>query len=106
MSGDPVEAQTLTDLVAYQEGSIVSRKLLAGRAGSVTLFAFAEGESLSEHTTPYDALVSVLEGTARVTIEGRPFDVEAGQAIVLPANRPHAVEATTRFKMSLTMLRS
>src|SRR5262249_34912708 len=96
---------SLAQLAAYQETSIVSRQLLKRDGGNVTLFAFAAGQGLSEHTAPFDALVHVLEGEAEVTIAGRPFRVKAGEAIVMPAQRPHALRAVTAFKMVLTMIR-
>ena len=105
---EPAEPQVvrLADLVAYQDGSVVSRKLLKKDAGNVTLFAFAAGQSLSEHTAPFDALVQVLDGEATVRIAGKPYRLAAGDAIVMPANRPHALDAVTPFKMALTMIRS
>ncbi|MBC7187847.1 MAG: cupin domain-containing protein [Calditrichaeota bacterium] len=96
----------LTGLVQYQPAAIVSRAIVQAAGGSVTLFAFDEGQHLSEHTAPFDALVHVLEGAARVVISGVAHRVEAGQAILMPANKPHAVQAQQRFKMVLTMIRS
>jgi quercetin dioxygenase-like cupin family protein len=105
---DPAEPEVvrLADLVSYQAGSVVSRQLLKKEAGNVTLFAFAAGQSLSEHTAPFDALVQVLDGEATVTVAGRPYSLRTGDAIVMPANRPHALDAVTPFKMALTMIRS
>jgi len=97
---------TLLDLVAYQEGSVVSRTILNKKTGTVTLFAFDEGQSLSEHTAPYDALVCLLDGKAEVTISGKPHNITSGEIILMPANEPHAVKATAKFKMMLTMVRS
>ena len=99
-------ALTPLDLAAYQDGAVVSRTLLKRGGGTVTLFAFDEGQSLSEHTTPFDAIAHVLEGEALVTIAGTPLAVPAGQMVLMPANQPHAVMATTRFKMLLTMMRT
>ena len=96
----------LSSLVSYSEGSVVSRTLISHKAGTVTLFAFDEGTSLSEHTAPYDALLHVLEGEAEVAIVGVSSVVGKGEAIVLPAGKPHAVLALRRFKMLLTMIRS
>jgi quercetin dioxygenase-like cupin family protein len=93
-------------LAAYQEGAVVSRTLLKRAGGTVTLFAFDEGQALSEHTTPFDAIAHVLEGEARITIAGTPLTMSAGEMILMPAHQPHAVMATTRFKMLLTMIRS
>lgn len=96
----------LADLAQYQEGSVVSRQITKADAGNVTLFAFDAGQELSEHTAPFDALVHILDGEAEVRISGQPFQVHAGQAIILPANEPHALKATARFKMLLTMIRA
>ncbi len=93
-------------LVAYQDGSIVSRTILKDKAGTITLFAFATGEALSEHETPYEAYIQVLDGQATITIDGAEHLVDAGQMIHLPANVPHAVRADQSFKMMLTMIRS
>lgn len=104
-----VQVSTLLDLaslVAYQEGAVVSRQITKADSGNVTLFAFDAGQVLSEHTAPFDALVHVLEGQAEVHIGGQPFALKAGQAIVMPANVPHALNAITPFKMLLTMIRS
>lgn len=95
----------LTDLAEYQEGAVVSRQILTMKTGTVTLFAFEEGQGLSEHTAPFDALVLVLDGEAEVEIAGSPYFVKQGQAIVMPANQPHALRAKERFKMLLTMIR-
>lgn len=102
----PGEKADLASLVAYQPGSIVSRTLVEDKAGTVTLFAFDEGQGLSEHTAPYDALLQLLEGAAEVAIAGKRSPLEAGEIIVLPAGKPHAVRASTRIKMLLTMIRS
>ena len=93
-------------MAAYQEGAIVSRQITKAEAGNVTLFAFDAGQELSEHTAPFDALVHVLDGTAEIRISGQPYQVQAGQAIIMPANEPHAVKAGQRFKMLLTMIRA
>ncbi|MEA2207103.1 MAG: hypothetical protein QOE77_3879 [Blastocatellia bacterium] len=98
--------QSLTGLLQYQNGSIVSRVLLKNQGGTVTLFAFDEGEGLSEHTAPFAALVLVIDGEAEVEIAGKAHRVSSGETITLPANVPHAVRAATRFKMMLTMLRA
>ena len=94
----------LAELVDYQPGSIASRMLVFKHAGTITLFAFDEGEGLPEHTAPYDAIVTVLEGTARVTIRDKEFTLKTGQVIVMPASIPHAVHAVSRFKMQLVMI--
>jgi len=94
------------DLVGYQEGAVVSRTLVNQKTGTVTLFAFDAGQELSEHTAPYDALAQVLDGETEISIAGQPFRLKAGDAIIMPANDPHAVKAVTKFKMMLTMIRS
>jgi quercetin dioxygenase-like cupin family protein len=96
----------LADLAAYQEGSVVSRQIMKAEAGNVTLFAFDTGQELSEHTSPFDALVEILDGEAEILISGQPFQVQSGQAIILPAEQPHALKAMKRFKMLLTMIRA
>jgi quercetin dioxygenase-like cupin family protein len=100
------EILRLGDLVNYQDGAVVSRTLVKHQTGTITMFAFDAGQGLSEHTAAFDALVQMIEGSAEITISGKPFHVEGGQAILLPANQPHAVTALTRFKMLLTMIRS
>jgi quercetin dioxygenase-like cupin family protein len=106
MPADAPTAQPLADLAAFQPGSIVSRMLLKNKAGSVTLFAFAEGEGLSEHTAPFDALAVVTDGTAEITIAGAHHAVGAGEALRLPADVPHAVHAPSDVRMLLIMLRA
>jgi quercetin dioxygenase-like cupin family protein len=103
---EPAQKKNLASLVSYQSGSVVSRTIINRRAGTMTLFAFDQGEGLSEHTAPYDALLHVLEGEAQVTVSGETSEVKEGEAIVLPAGKPHAVNATKRFKMLLTMVRA
>jgi quercetin dioxygenase-like cupin family protein len=93
------------DLLDYQEGSIVSRTLIDKKTGTVTLFAFDEGQGLSEHTAPFDALVHIIDGEADIIISGRAIQVKGGEMVVMPANEPHALKALTRFKMILIMIR-
>ena len=93
-------------LAAYQEGAVVSRTLLKRGGGTVTLFAFDEGQALSEHTAPFDAIAHVIEGEAVITISGTPLTLRTGDMVLMPANQPHAVHAPSRFKMLLTMIRS
>jgi quercetin dioxygenase-like cupin family protein len=100
------EVQNLSSLVDYQTGSVVSRQITKSDVGNVTLFAFDVGQELSEHTVPYDALVHVLDGQAEVRISGKPFLLSSGDAILMPANEPHALKAVQRFKMLLTMIRA
>lgn len=102
---EPAKKQSLSSLVSYEAGSVVSRTIINRGAGTVTLFAFDEGEGLSEHTAAYDALLYILEGQASVTVSGVSNEMAAGEAIVLPAGKPHAIRATARFKMLLTMIR-
>ena len=93
------------DFVAYQDGAVVSREIIKKPAGTVSLFAFDAGQGLSEHAAPFDALVHVLDGEAEITISGRTHVMKAGDLILMPANEPHALRATSRFKMLLTMIR-
>ncbi|MBI1854635.1 MAG: cupin domain-containing protein [Chloroflexi bacterium] len=96
----------MADLAVYQEGSVVSRQITKAEAGNVTLFAFDAGQELSEHTAPFDALAHVLDGEAEISISGKAYALSAGDAIVMPANEPHAVRAPKKFKMLLTMIRA
>lgn len=96
----------LADLVSYQEGSVVSRTLINKNIGTVTLFAFDENQGLSEHTAPYDALVCIIDGEAEVYISGKLHQLKTNEAIMMPANQPHALKASKRFKMMLVMIRS
>src|SRR5438874_9098888 len=100
------EVKPLSGLLQYQDGAVVSRVLLKNKGGTVTLFAFDVGEGLSEHTAPFDALVVVTDGEADIEIAGESFKVRQGETITLPANRPHAVKAATKFKMLLIMIRA
>jgi quercetin dioxygenase-like cupin family protein len=100
------EAVKVADFVSYQEGSIVSREIVRKPTGTVTLFAFDQGQSLSEHTAPFDALVQILEGEVEITIVGKPNKLEGGDMILMPAQQPHALRALQRSKIILTMIRS
>lgn len=102
----PTTPAALSGLVQFQPDSVVSRTLLNKPVGSVTLFAFGRGQSLSEHSAPYDALLHVVEGQAEVTVSGQTYTVKSGEVILLPANQPHAVNALAEFKMLLTMIRA
>lgn len=104
MNSDP-EVWSLVDLVQYQDGSVVSRTLVKKSTGTVTIFAFDAGESLSEHTAPYDALAYLIDGQVQISIQGHPFNLKAGEMLRLPANQPHAVHATQRCKLMLIMIR-
>ncbi|AIY89146.1 cupin domain-containing protein [Geoglobus acetivorans] len=101
-----LEVYRLKDLVSYQENSIVSRTIVDRETGTVTLFAFDEGQGLSEHTAPFDAMVYVVEGEVEVKISGKPYRLKEGDMIVMPANEPHALKAVTKFKILLVMVRS
>ncbi|MHC4426969.1 MAG: cupin domain-containing protein [Planctomycetota bacterium] len=100
------KAQNLAELVQYSDDSIVSKTILDKPIGTITLFAFDKSQSLSEHTAPYDAVVQILEGCAKLTIGGEDVKVSAGQIIIMPGNVPHAVAAEEKFKMLLTMIRA
>jgi len=104
LPGDQVAKAS--ELVNYQDGAVVSREIVKRPTGSVTLFAFDEGQGLSEHTAPFDALVQVLEGEAEISITGQPHRLQGGEMILMPAGQPHALKALKRFKMILTMIRS
>lgn len=99
-------ALTLAEQVDYQAGAVVSRTLIDKKIGTLTLFAFDDGQGLSEHTAPYDAFVQIVDGAADVTIAGKRHRVTAGQMIIMPANLPHALRAAGRFKMLLVMIRA
>lgn len=96
----------LSRLIAYQEGAVVSREIIQRTAGTVTLFAFDEGQGLSEHTAPFDALVIVTDGEAEIAVAGRKSAVPAGHIMPLPAGKPHSLKAVKKFKMLLVMIRS
>lgn len=95
----------LNTYISYQDGSVVSREVLRNASGTSTLFAFAEGQGLSEHTTPFDALVLIVDGEAEITVDGKATIVKQGEFIHMPANHPHALHAHTPFKMLLTMMK-
>jgi quercetin dioxygenase-like cupin family protein len=99
------EVFTLQDLVGYQAGAVVSRTIVQQKNGTVTSFAFDRGQGLSEHTAPFDALVYILDGEAAIAISGREFRLKAGEAVIMPAGEPHALQGVTRFKMLLIMIK-
>ena len=101
LSGKILEPE---NLIAYQEGSVVSRMIAYKKSGTITLFAFDAGEGLSEHTAPFDAIAIIIDGEAEITIEGTDFHLTKDQMIIMPANRPHALHAKQRFKMMLVMI--
>jgi quercetin dioxygenase-like cupin family protein len=102
---DMTKAINLKDLAAYQEHSVVSREIIRKPAGTMTVFAFDQGEGLSEHTAPFDAVVYMLEGEAEITIDKIPHAVKEGQIIIMPANKSHALKATAKYKMLLVMIK-
>ena len=102
----PTQPSKLAELVSYQDGAIVSKTLIKKKTGTVTLFAFDAGEELSEHTAPFDALVHLIDGEAEITLSGKILQLKAGEMILLPANQPHALHASKKFKMLLTMIKS
>lgn len=99
------QALTLATFVEYADGAVVSKTLLDKKAGTLTLFSFAQGQGLSEHTAPYDATVLVVDGEATLVIDGTPVKATAGQMVIMPAGIPHSVRAEQRFKMLLIMIR-
>lgn len=96
---------TLKDLAQYQDRSVVSREIIQKLTGTMTVFAFDKGEGLSEHTAPFDAAVYILEGEAEIRIDGKPYSVKEGEMIIMPAHKPHALRAVTRYKMLLVLIR-
>jgi len=100
------EILNLAEIVSYQEGSVVSRQITKTETGNVTLFAFDAGQELSEHTAPFDALAHIVDGEAEIIISGKSHHLKMGDAIIMPADEPHAVKAPGPFKMLLTMIRN
>ncbi len=100
------EAGNLAGLVDYQADAIVSKEIIRKDKGTVTLFAFDKGQGLSEHTAPFDALVYIIDGRAEIKIAGKAHNLKAGKAIIMPANKPHALKAVERFKMLLIMIKA
>jgi len=103
---EEVKIHTLDEMLDYQEGSVVSRTLISKDEGTVTLFSFDKGEELSEHTTPFDALVYIFDGKAKITISKKDYILENGQMILMPANEPHALKALEKYKMMLIMIKT
>lgn len=100
------KAIRFSDLIDYQAGSVVSKTIIQKGTGTVTLFAFDEGQGLSEHTAPFDALVSIVDGEAEIVISGESHTVKSGEAIIMPADKPHSLNALKKFKMLLVMIRT
>ena len=96
----------IVNLIGYQEGSIVSREIMKKPNGTVTIFAFDKGQGLSEHKTPFDALVQIIDGKAEIKISGQKYNLKQGEIIIMPANEPHELKAVERFKMILVMIKS
>jgi quercetin dioxygenase-like cupin family protein len=104
-TNDVTQVSKLKNIAAYQEHSVVSREIIRKPSGTMTVFAFDQGEGLSEHTAPFDAAVYLLEGEAEIRIDGKPYSVKEGEMIIMPANRSHALKAVTRYKMLLVMIK-
>ena len=102
---EKAEVLNFAELVDYAEGAIVSKAIMKKETGNVTLFAFDKDEGLSEHTAPFDALVQVLDGKAEIRIDKKPYELNAGQSIIMPANIPHSLKAIEKFMMLLTMIK-
>jgi quercetin dioxygenase-like cupin family protein len=101
----PAIVHCLDELVDYSEGSVVSRTIIKNSAGTITLFSFDEGQALSEHSAPFDAVVQILDGEAELIIGGKSITARKGDTVIMPADIPHGVNAVKRFKMLLTMIR-
>lgn len=100
-----MQVKNLSGLVRYQENAIVSSEIIKKDVGTVTLFAFDKNQGLSEHTTPFDALVHIIDGQVEITISGKPFIVKVGEMIIMPASKPHSLKALEKFKMLLVMIK-
>jgi quercetin dioxygenase-like cupin family protein len=100
------EVQWLAELVGYQDESVVSREIIRKDTGTITIFAFDKGQGLSEHTAPFDAFVFVVQGEVEFLISGKPYHLNQGEFVILPANSPHALKALSKFKMLLVMIKS
>jgi quercetin dioxygenase-like cupin family protein len=101
-----LKSNSLVDMVDYQKNAVVSKTIIEKETGTVTLFAFDQGQGLSEHTAPFDALVQVLDGEVEIKISGNPFHLKQGEIIIMPAHKPHSLKAVTQFRMLLTMIKS
>ena len=100
------KVESLISLVDYQDGSVVSKEVIKKEKGTVSLFAFDQGQGLSEHTAPFDALVYILDGQAEISIAGKQYNLKSGETMIMPANKPHSLKATERFKMLLVMIKA
>ncbi len=94
-----------TEVIEYTDGGVVSKEFIHSNAGSVTVFSFDAGQGLSEHTAPFDALIQVINGVMQLTVEGRTFNIKAGETFIIPSGAHHSVKAVERFKMMITMIR-
>lgn len=106
---NPIESSRVfitAESIDYAAGAVVSKTIIKKPSGNVTLFAFDQGEGLSEHTAPFDALVQILDGAVEVTIGGKLYTLKRGESIIMPATIPHALKALEKFKMMLTMIKS
>ena len=99
-----IQVKILSNSVNYQENAVISSEILKKDSGNVSVFAFDKNQGLSTHTAPFDALVTIIDGQAEVTISGKPFIVKEGEMIIMPANKPHSLKAVERFKMLLVMI--
>ena len=100
------EARGLIHLIDYQAGSVVSKEIIKKDQGTVSIFAFDKDQGLSEHTAPFDALVYIFDGRVEIIISGRQHNLKAGEIIIMPAHKPHALKAIERFKMLLVMIKA
>lgn len=100
------QALNVLELIGYQDGSVVSRTISEKPVGTVTVFAFDQGQGLSEHTAPYDAIVHIVDGETEITISGKTLLAKTGEIVIMPANQPHSLKAVTKFKMVLIMIRA
>lgn len=95
----------IDEMIDYSKGGVISKQILKNAAGNITLFSFDEGQGLTEHTAPFDAMVQVLEGEVEIRIGGKPNLLKQGESIIMPANTSHALQAVKAFKMLLTMIK-
>jgi quercetin dioxygenase-like cupin family protein len=100
-----LKVENLNEMVAYQDGAVVSKILIGKKSGTVTLFSFDKGQILSEHTAPFDAMAEIIDGEAEITVSGVLYTLKSGDMIIMPADEPHALKASERFKMLLTMIK-
>ena len=101
-----LKSHSIVDMLDYQKEAVVSKTIIEKKTGTVTLFAFDQGQGLSEHTAPFDAMVQVIDGEVEIKISGNPYQVKKGEIIIMPANKPHSLKANSKFKMLLIMIRS